>query len=222
MQNCRFLIGLGILMYLTACTSPIYPVTTGSYRSLPKQPERLMVWGTEHAEAQSAVAAWLQKRGLTIIDRQKLQQALAERAPDSTLSQDEKSLLQAARSIGVDTLVFVDASRMATPTPQGAARPGDPTTLHSTSIIIRGVDVKTGDVEWNAQASYSPTDHEKDGAFMTLACQALATVWGFRPAGYHKVSSSDMCHVNTPDEYGPHSGSRKQFGFNTLSLPSSG
>jgi hypothetical protein len=36
-----------------------------------------------------------------------------------------------------------------------------------------------------------------------LACQALATVWGFRPAGYHEVPSVDMCHVKTRGHYKP-------------------
>ncbi len=211
----RLLIGLGLLLFMTACTKTVYPVTTGSYRTLPQQPTRLVVWGPTQVEAETAVATWLQKRGLVVVEREQLQRVLDEHTPDrSPHSQDETAVLQAAHVLGVDTLVFVDTSR-ASMSSQGhqTGRPIDLTARHSTTVAIRGVDVKTGDTEWNAQASYSPITHEHDGALTNLACQALATVWGFRPAGYHEVPSADMCQIKMPRPYEPPSGRYEELGM---------
>jgi hypothetical protein len=204
-QPVRFLIALALLLFVTACTKTVYPVTTGSYRTLPQQPARLVVWGSTQVEAETAVTTWLQKRGLVIVERKHLQRVLDEHTLDqSPHSQDEAAVLQAAHLLGVDTLVFVDTSH-ASMSPEGhqTDRPINLTARHATTVAIRGVDVKTGDTEWNAQASYFPITREQDGALTNLACQALATVWGFRPAGYHKVASADMCQVTTPGQYEP-------------------
>ena len=174
----------------------------------------MAVWGAGHAEAQAAVAEWLQKRGLIIIGRHTMQQMLNERLHEhGNRPPDEKVLLQAAGSLGADLLVFVDTSRIAMPPNHQATDPDDSSGFHSTSVLIRGVDVKTGDVEWMAQASYSPTSGENDGIFVNLACQALATTWGFRPAGYHEVSSSDMCEAHTPSQHAPPSSDGRQLGL---------
>jgi hypothetical protein len=211
------LMGIGLLS-LTACGKTLYPVTAGSYKMLPKQPAQVVVWGPDHdtdpaqvrqdalhyrvSDAMAAVTRWLQKRRLLVVERRILLQVLESGAGPA----DEAALRRAASLLGIDELIFVEATRLAVPPQETAERNRNPpAALHMTSVSIRGVEAKTGDVLWNAYASFPPTDVERDDAVTYLACQALATVWGFRPAGYHEVASPDMCEFKEQDHYGPHS-----------------
>jgi hypothetical protein len=207
MRRNVLLIGLGMVMCLTSCANTIYPVTAGSYRSLPKQSARLLVWGTTHAEAETTVIAWLQKRGFVVIDRYQVHKILNDRTLDRVgAPQDEPTLLQAALSLGADSVVFVEISGAMTPVHElrPASAEGD-----SASVVIRGVDVRTREVEWNAQALYPHLGADKDEAVAHLACQALATVWGFRPAGYHEIASTDMCQIEFPGQTPPSNGRQR-------------
>jgi hypothetical protein len=209
------LVGIGLVLFLPACGKPLYPRTMGSYRALPKQPAQVVVWGKDSPdEVITAVEAWLQKRGLIIAPRDKFYE-LSEERTRGTHSGDaeEKSWLQAAYMLGADELVLVETTRVRLPRQQSIdGKPKDRPPLHFTSVSIRSIDLKTGKGQWNASAAFPPADIETEGIFVSLACHALATVWGFRPAGYYEVSSSDMCEVDTPDPYSPSSEGHEQVG----------
>ena len=229
-RDAYLLMGIGLLS-LTACGQVLYPVTAGSYKTLPKQPTQVVVWGLDHdaepaharqdgphakiAEAMAAVTRWLNKRRLLIVERQTVLQVLDRRTPGDTDLPEEAALRRAATLLGVDELVFVEVTRLAVLSRKTSERNRKASAaLHVTSVSIRGVEAKTGDVLWNAYASFPPTEVERDDVVTYLACQALATVWGFRPAGYHEVSSSDMCEVREPDHHGPHSPRYHELGLN--------
>jgi hypothetical protein len=94
---------------------------------------------------------------------------------------DEAAILQTAKKMGVQEVVFLD-------------RGGD---ARAPMISVRGVEVPTGRVSWSGSARYASfeTRPTKD-ALALLTCEALATVWGFRPAGTKWfLSSEKMCAV---------------------------
>jgi hypothetical protein len=67
--------------------------------------------------------------------------------------------------------------------------------LQSTSVSIRGVNVGTSEVTWSGTARYPQPVGGLDDALAKLTCQALATAWGFRPPGQHKLDSQAMCQA---------------------------
>ena len=188
------------MMCFISCAKTTYPVTGGSYKSLPRQSARLLIWGTSHAEAETAVAAWLQKRGLVVLDRRQITTLNNRTLNGSPATRDEAALLQIALAVGADSVVFVETFGAMAPGQEPGPASSDGTFA---SVLIRGVDVKTGEVEWNAQAMYPRLSDDKDDVVANLACQALATVWGFRPAGYHEIPSADMCHIESPGRTPP-------------------
>lgn len=198
------------LLSLAACTNTIYPFTTGSYQSLPPQAARLVIWGTQRHDVLVAVATWLERRGLVIVGRDKLQDLLDEHGRNQSPSAySNGDLLRAGASLGVDLLVLVETSGLPSSTPP---RPSEDRPPSPASVAVRAIDPKTGEVQWHAEAFYGPTVVHDPDMFTNLACQALATVWGFRPAGYHVISSEDMCDVNTPGRSLPGSKDIQQIG----------
>jgi hypothetical protein len=95
----------------------------------------------------------------------------------------EAAILQAAKGLNVQEVVFVD-------------RGGDE---RAPMINVRGVRVDTGQVRWSGSARYAAfkTTPPKD-TLANLTCQALATAWDFRPPGTKWFTSSQkMCTIGT-------------------------
>ncbi len=196
--NCTLLAGCG------SGPTFIYPVTEGSYRELPPPNSRLVVWGTEPSVAGTATM-WLQRRGLAMVDRARLQQVLEDRRNEFALtSLDQGEIVRIVKGLGVHTLVFTKGeytteewSLVGQMTLGGAD--GVVTLLRSTAVHVRGVDIDTGEVVWSGSARYRYprlVSMERVGEALTkLTCQALATAWGVRPAGGQAISSQAMCAV---------------------------
>ena len=73
---------------------------------------------------------------------------------------------------------------------------GGSQTIYSGAVSVRGVDVETSEVLWTGNARYpQQTGGGPEDTLMKLTCQALATAWGFRPAGDQAISSQSMCAV---------------------------
>jgi hypothetical protein len=175
-----------LLASLPACGKELYPVTEGSIGLLPKPPARLVIVGHDAAAAMAA-EAWLLKRGLTVLDRRKMQKTMADVAVESDVMNDQV-LLQEARTLQADEIVRIETQS------QSGTDSG-----RSILVAIRALDVNSGLPAWEAKAAFSQTDFWYEDATAKLTCQALATVWGFRPAGYHKISSSKMCEIHDRD-----------------------
>jgi hypothetical protein len=201
----RFLIlwlAIGILL-LPACGKPVYPLTNGSYQTRPEAPARLVIWGPNQP-AVAAVGTWLQKRGFLILAPEKIRHIMNERLIGEGQGRlEEVAILQAAKSLGADGVVFVDAARTTLPQENFAHHGNDSVDLYSISLSLRGLDTKTGEVMWDGSAFFPPTDVLIDEPLEKLACHALATVWGFRPAGHHPIPSEDVCDVPDNSRYAP-------------------
>lgn len=170
---------LGCIMLLAACSSP--PVTDGFLSDLPKPGTLTIVWGND-SSAVGVATTWLQKRGLSIIERSTLAIDVDTNGIEfaHTLL-DEVAILQTAKKHAVQEVVFVD-------------RGGD---YRAPMITVRGVHMESGRVHWSGSARYATfeTRPPKD-TLANLTCQALATAWNFRPPGTNWFKSSEaMCTV---------------------------
>src|SRR5262245_17765204 len=173
---------LGWVLLFAACSSP--PVTDGFLIDLPRPGTPTIVWGNDPS-AVGVATTWLQKRGLSIIERSTLAIDFEqERTELSHTLQDEAAILQAAKKVGVQEVVFVD-------------RGGD---YRAPMVAVRGVHIESGRVHWSGSARYATfeTRPPKD-ALANLTCQALATAWNFRPSGTKWfISSEAMCASDHP------------------------
>ncbi len=125
---------------------------------------------------------WLQKRGLTLVERARLQQVFQEQGIRLTYTPDrEADLLRVGQLVGAQQVVFTEHTGY-------------------NSVSIRGVHVETAEVLWSGSAYWTDdvmgTTQEK---LVRLTCQALATAWGFRPTGNRWILSDPMCHVSDSD-----------------------
>jgi hypothetical protein len=199
----RFLIILLALWLLTAaCGRDLYPVTNGSYHHFPPRASLLIIWG-KNQEAVTAAGGWLQKRGFLIAERQRIENLMKMHPYHPSEDREEQALRSVAVTAGAAQVVMIDAAIAPTP-PYDSFDPTSrsPGRSYSMAVWIRGLDAETGEVAWNAHASFPPTDSLLERPLEQLTCQALATVWGFRPAGYHKIASGNMCDVEGIEGYG--------------------
>lgn len=173
---------LGWVLLLAACSSP--PVTDGFLVDLPKPGTPTIVWGNDPS-AVGVATTWLQKRGLSIIEHSTLAvEVERERTEVAHTLLDEAAVIQAAKKLGVQEVVFVD-------------RGGD---YRAPLIAVRGVNIESSRVHWSGSARYSTfeTRPPKD-TLANLTCQALATAWNFRPPGAKWfISSEAMCTADQP------------------------
>src|SRR5215472_13523931 len=125
---------LGWMMLLAACSSP--PVTDGFLIDLPKPGTPTIVWGNDPSVV-GVATTWLQRRGLSLVERSTLViDVEKERSELSHTLQDEAAILQAAKKLGVQEVVFVD-------------RGGD---YRAPLISVRGVHVESGRIHWSGSA----------------------------------------------------------------------
>ena len=167
-------LALLIAATLPGCGRTLYPVTSGSYRTLPQDGVKLVVWGPDPA-SRLAVTTWLRDRGLHVWDPSIVERMTGDLHADRT--GDWEPAFDTADALHADGLVLIEA-------------PG--VSSFPASMRIRGFG-PVRQVQWEAAAWYPDTRLNLADVVPALACQALATVWGFRPAGYHEIDSAAMC-----------------------------
>lgn len=196
--------GIAFIVLMVGCGGcTLYPVTDGFHKTLPPRGTRAVVWG-DHPSSAGTATTWLQKRGLTIVERARLQQIFNEQQIRLTHTpDDEAQVLRVGKLLGAETVIFVDtffqkelASRHYVGEYGGWGRTD---TVYSASVSIRGVNVETSEVVWSGTARYPRPAQGIEDALVKLTCQALATAWGFRPPGDDKIPSQDMCTVGGSD-----------------------
>ena len=199
-------VGLCLSAFVLGCsTATHYPVTDGFHKTLPQRNTRAVVWG-DHPNVLGTATTWLLKRGLTIVERARLQQVFNEQQIRLThTSDDEAQVLRVGKLLGAEMVIFVDTSfqkELASSYYVGAYGGGGGTsTVYSASVSIRGVNVETSEVTWNGTARYPNPVGGIEDAFTKLTCQALATGWGFCPPGQHEITSQAMCSIGESDSF---------------------
>jgi hypothetical protein len=71
--------------------------------------------------------------------------------------------------------------------------------LFNVNIDLRALSAESGNTVMRANAHYPHCVELSDKTLGALACQALATAWGFRPSGQLDIPSSLMCTVGQTD-----------------------
>ena len=180
-----------------------YPVTDGFHHSLPEKETRIVIWGSS-APVTGTATTWLQKQGLRVVERAKLLQLFEEQRIRLThTADDEGPILRVGKLLGAQTVVFTDASVssgvVSNYRVDASGGSGGSVPVNSAAVSIRGVDVETSEVLWSGIARYPKqmAGSVEDG-LAKLTCQALATAWGFRPAGDEAISSQAMCAAGKP------------------------
>ncbi|TLY29438.1 MAG: hypothetical protein E6K63_05130 [Nitrospirae bacterium] len=175
------------------------PITDGFRKSLPPPHARTVVWGG-HPSATGTAVSWLQRQGLRIVERSKLQKVLDEQTIRLThTSDDEAQVLRVGKLLGAEVVVFIDSPVTGGHQSSGGAygniAASGSATVYSTSIWVRGVDIESGEVLWSATARYPESFSNLDDMLVRLTCHALATAWGFRQVGEPEtvLFPKDMC-----------------------------
>jgi hypothetical protein len=168
------------------CRAEIQPVTTGSFKSLPSPGERVLVEGSEDAVV-NAVATWLEDRGVIVIKQNEPRQYLG----NDTVRQCREdcfrtAMIEDAKALGADELILMQSSRLHAP--------------DRLAVSLQGFAVQTGEDLWNVSGQlvipYTALNEEEiTQKLTTVACHALATMWGYRPAGFSTEPSVDFCHL---------------------------
>jgi hypothetical protein len=155
------------------------PVTDGFHSRMSEGNETVVIVGSNNT-ANSVATIWLQKRGLSVLERSHLDEILAEQQLRLVRSSDDDAtLLHVGRMAGASQIVFID------------------TTL--SAVSIRAVDLESGKIGWTGSAHYRDMRIKEPGdPSMKLTCQALATAWGFRQPGDIYIPSQQMCDLRDP------------------------
>jgi hypothetical protein len=152
------------------------PVTDGFHSPMSERNQTIVIVGNNNT-ANSVATTWLQKRGLSVLERSQLDQILAEQQLRLVRSSDDEAmLLHVGRIAGASQIIFIDTT--------------------SSAVSIRAVDLESGKIGWTGSAHYRDMRIKEPGdPSMKLTCQALATAWGFREPGDIYIPSQQMCDL---------------------------
>ena len=167
-----------VLIAFAGCSTDPSPFTAASFKVLPPEGTRLVVWGVPQA-AVAVAETWLRHRGLVVVDRRKAEPlSCRDDCP-------EQSVLKLGKAVRADQVVFLRTSTEHEPTRVVAS--------------IRSLSAAMGEELWQAVASQrlpaGASEEEISTERVKVVCHALATAWGFRGGGYARDSSLDFCHI---------------------------
>lgn len=188
-----------LLSLLLGCDSfPRVPLTEGFHKALPNRNTTAVVWG-QHPSVTASAIPWLQRRGLNIVERARLQQVFMEQEIRLTHTpDDEPQVLRVGRLLGAKWIIFIDAS--VTKKMHYAAwvwnYHGE---VYDPRVAVRVVNLENGEVILSGSARFSRATPNLEDSLSDLTCQALATAWGFRSPGQHEITSQAMCSIGESD-----------------------
>lgn len=145
--------------------------TDGMHRRLPTSQTKTILWGND-SEVVNTATLWLQKLGLTVIERAQLQHLLHEQELQLHYSRDEDAI-GVGRVLGAKHIIYVSAKDY--------------------SVALRGVDLETAEIMWMGTAKYLRPITMTPQTARALTCQALATAFGYRQPGDQDIRSEAMC-----------------------------
>jgi hypothetical protein len=112
--------------------------TDGMHRRLPTTQTKRILWRND-TEVGYTATLWLQKFGLTVIERAQLQHLLEEQKIQLQYARDEDAL-NVGRLLGAKHIIYISAKDY--------------------SVALRGVDLETAEIMWIGTAKFSEAYHQ--------------------------------------------------------------
>lgn len=169
---------LGITLLFAGGCSNIQ--ADGFHTVLPSPRTKTVVWG-EYPGAVNVAMIWLQQKGLSLIERAKLDHVLKEQAIQLTHTADDQAqLLKVGKLVGANLLVFVEVT--------GASATkadyvgiyggiGSVRTVYQVRASVRAVDLETAEVLWVGSAHYNEPIENLEEGVSNLIRLALERAW---------------------------------------------
>jgi len=174
--------------WVQGCAGKIMPISNGSQNDLPEPGSTAIVWG-QHKGAVGETVTLLQRFGLRIVERSRLQQVFEEQKIRLTYSTDDDAqILKIGKILGADSIVFVETETSSSQrsgafvNQYGGAAQSE--TITNVSVAIRGVNVESGEVMWTGTSHYPQAINNPEAGIIYLTQSAVMR--GLCPAGVWK------------------------------------
>ncbi len=170
-----------IFIFLIGCAHGMKPVPSGQLTEMPYPGTRAIVWGS-HTGATGQAVTMLQKFGLRIVERSRLQQVFDEqKLRMSNTSADEGHLMKIGKIVGAETIVFVDVQMGSDVVSQSSTQmrglrfaSGSKTeTMYNTNVAVRAVNIESGEVLWSGSAHYPRKINNPEAGIVHLTTAAI-------------------------------------------------
>ena len=175
-------------LWVSGCAGNIMPISDGSQSDIPNPGSTAVVWG-QHKGAVGATVTILQKFGLRIIERARLQQVFDEqkiRLMHST--DDDAQILKVGKILGAGSIVFVETETSSSQTSRAFVNQdgggSHSETVTNASVSVRGVNVESGEVMWTGTAHYPQAINNPEAGIVYLTQTAVFR--GLCPTGAWK------------------------------------
>lgn len=175
---------LSLLLLLEGCfskpppSSVHFPITSGSHTRLPSVQQRILIWGDPLLAR--VADEWLRSHHYSNI-------VMLPQSPHT--SSDHQVALAAAAEANAAFVLMLERGELK----EGALIQASCGTLFNINVDVRGLSVERGEHVLQGNAHYPHCVERSDKTLHNLACQALATAWGFRPSGQLEIPSHLAC-----------------------------
>lgn len=171
--------------WVQGCAGKIMPISNGSQNDLPEPGSTAIVWG-QHKGAVGETVTLLQRFGLRIVERSRLQQVFEEQKIRLTYSPDDDAqILKIGKILGADSIVFVETETSSSQRSGAFVNQYGGTaqseTITNVSVAIRGVNVESGEVMWTGTSHYPQAINNPEAGIIYLTQSAVMR--GLCPAG---------------------------------------
>jgi hypothetical protein len=179
------------LLFLQGCPSKPgpsgvrFPITNGFHTTLPPRDEPILIW-SDPPLAEMAVE-WLRIHHYSNLFVPKVHPVETPQIAHNFSTRTAG--LAVAREMKAALILVVEHEA----TKDGALIETDCGPLFNVHVEARGLSTETGDTVLRGGAHYPQCVDLNGKTLRSLACQAFATAWGFRPSGQLDVPSSLMC-----------------------------
>jgi len=174
-----------VLLPLTGCGTPIYPVTYGSHApNYTAAHARFLVW-SNHLEAGHYIEGILLANGHPVVERARLQQVFEEQKIQLVHTpEDQGTLLRIGRIVGATQMIFVEVKITGSSWMMDSDR-------DLLGVSVRDVDVESGEILWSGLAQFSAPVNNSDPRVEYLIALAMNRAECRVEAGYRWEDPSE-------------------------------
>lgn len=157
-----------------------FPITTGSHTLLPTEQQRILILG-DPLLARMAEEWFRSHHYLRILMPPHISHALSDRQGMITIAAEQNA----------EFILILEREELN----DRALLKSHCGSLFNIHVTVRGLLVENQETVLLGSAHYPHCIERSDKALQNLACQALATAWGFRPSGQLEIPSHFACTV---------------------------